>query len=84
MELTNKALLELTQLTPKETSQTETASTRIHDQSFTMLVSNMFKQMGETDEQFKQAINAISSLPVIPRHCYNFKATLGSTVTMFH
>lgn len=63
MQFANKALLELTHLTPKETYQEETTSTRVHDQAFTKLVSNTFKQMSETDEQFKQAINAISNSP---------------------
>lgn len=63
MELTNKTLVELTQLTPKENDWQETGATRVHDQAFSMLVSTTFKQMGETDEQFKQAINALSNSP---------------------
>lgn len=63
MELINKTLVELTQLTPEEHDWQETGSTRVHDQAFSMLVSTTFKQMGETDEQFKQVINALSNSP---------------------
>lgn len=63
MELTNKTLVELTQLTPQENDWEASDSTSVHDQAFSMLVSNTFKQMGETDEQFKQAINALSNSP---------------------
>lgn len=63
MVQTNKALLELTYLTPKETYMEDPTSTRVHDQTFSTFVSNTFNQMSETDEQFKQAINAISNSP---------------------
>ncbi len=63
MVQTNKTLLELTHLTPKENYVEDPASTRVHDQTFSMLVSNTFKQMSETDEQFKLAINTLSNSP---------------------
>ncbi len=63
MELTNKTLVELTQLTPEENDWQESSSMRVHDQTFSTLVSTTFKQMGETDEQFKQVINALSNSP---------------------
>lgn len=63
MELTNKKLVELTQLTPNENDWEASGSTRVHDQAFSTLVSTTFKKMSETDEQFKQAINALSHSP---------------------
>lgn len=64
MDLTNRTLVELTQLTPEENDWEETGSMRVHDQAFSMLVSNTFRQMSETDEQFKQAINTLSNSPL--------------------
>lgn len=63
MELANKTLVDLTQLTLEKNDWEETGSTQVHDQAFSVLVSNTFKQMGETDEKFKQAINTLSNSP---------------------
>lgn len=57
----NEAVLALSPISPYSASPEESVSVSVHDQNFNNLVSSTFTKISETDEEFKNVINTLSS-----------------------
>ncbi|AXF77649.1 type III secretion system inner rod subunit SctI [Erwinia tracheiphila] len=59
----NETLHSLVQITPGQSEREETFSSSVHDQNFNNLVSSTFRQISETNTQYKDVINKLSQSP---------------------
>lgn len=76
----HETLLGLTRLMPEESVSDTNVSLSVHNQKFNNLVSDSFKELSQTDKQFKDVINAISQSPQLssnPQYLLKLQNALG-------